>query len=93
MDLYQAQDFMKKMHPGKKIDYEFDDKCHRIIEIVFTDGVPHEIHHVENHKVKVTVEGQEPMYMPIMPHRITTNWNAVKSYVNTKNETYRPTES
>ena len=84
MDLYQAQEFMAKINPGKKVDFEFDDNCHRFIEVVFTDGKPNDVHHVECHKVKVTVEGQEPIYMPIVPHRITTTYEAVKNYINSK---------
>lgn len=84
MDFYEAQDFFNQMYPGKKIAYEFDDKCQRKCEIVFTDGKPNDIHHVENNKVKVTVEGQNPVYVPIQPHRESKSWDEMKTLVNSK---------
>lgn len=88
MDFFQAQEFFAKMYPGKKIAYEFDDTCHRTIELVHTDGMPNLIHHVECNKVKVNVEGIEPIYCPIQAHRFNTTWMAAKAYINAKNDVY-----
>jgi len=82
MDFFQVQDFFKQMHPEKKISYEFDDKCHRFHELVYTDGIPNPIHHVENHKVKVTVEEMAPIYVPIAPHRECYTWEEIKKVIN-----------
>jgi len=71
MDFFQVQDFMKQMHPGKEIKYCFDQKCHRVYELVITDGKANPIHHVENNKVRVDVEGMASVYVPIIPHRET----------------------
>lgn len=81
MNFFQAQDFFSQMYPGKKIIYEFDEKCHRFHELVYTDGIPNPVHHVENHKVKVTVEGMTPIYVPIMPHRECYTWAAIKEII------------
>ena len=84
MDFFQLQEFFKEMHPGKSIRYEFDEKCHRIHELIYTDGIPNLIHHIENDKVKVTVEGQEPIYVSIMPHRECATWEHMKEMINRK---------
>ena len=84
MNYFEVQDFFKKLYPGKKIDFEFDDKCHRFHELVYVDGIPNEMHHVENHKVKVTVEGMDPIYVPIKPHRETWTWEAIKKLIMSK---------
>ena len=88
MDFFQAQEFFAKMYPGKTIGYEFDDTCHRTIELVHTDGLPNLIHHVECNKVKVNVEGMEPIYCPIQAHRFNTTWMAAKAYINAKSDVY-----
>ena len=82
MNFYEAQDFFKQMHPGKTINYEFDEKCHRVREIIYTDGVPNEMHHIENDKVKVTVEGMASVYVPIAPHRECCTWEYMKNLIN-----------
>jgi hypothetical protein len=84
MDFLQAQEFLAKAYPDKKIIYEFDEKCHRFHELVYTDGVPNPVHHVENNRVKVTVEGLEPMYVPIAPHRECYTWEAIKALILSK---------
>ena len=84
MNFYEAQEFFAKLYPGKKISYEFDDKCHRFYELVFTDGVPNPVHHIENRQVKVTVEGMDPLYVPIMPHRECADWDYMKNLINRK---------
>ena len=84
MDFFQVQDVFKQMHPGKNISFEFDEKCHRVHELVYTDGVPNPVHHIENNKVKVTVEGNDPIYVSILPHRECATWDHMKSLINKK---------
>ncbi len=75
MDLYQAQDFFKQMYPNKEIKFDFDDICHKFYELSMTDGVPNLVHHCECNKVKVIVEGIEPIYVPIQSHRLCIEHN------------------
>jgi hypothetical protein len=84
MNLFEAQNMFEKMHPGKKIDYQFDEKCHRVHELYYTDGKPNPIHHVESDKVKITVEGMEPIYISIAPHRECYTWEMIKGLINSK---------
>ena len=86
MDFYELQDFFKQMNPGKSIGYEFDEKCHRVHELIYTDGVPNPVHHIENDKVKVAVEGQKPTYVKIMPHRECATWDHMKKLINAKSD-------
>jgi hypothetical protein len=76
MNYFEAQEYFKKAYPGKNITFEFDDKTIRQIECIYTDGNLHPVNHVEHQKLKVTVEGAEPVYIPIMPHREC--WSADK---------------
>lgn len=84
MDYYQAKDFFKQMYPGKTITFEFDEKCHRFHQLVYTDGIPNPIHHIENNQIKVTVEGMDPIYVPIQPHRECAPWDHMKKLINSK---------
>lgn len=84
MNYFQAQDFFKNMYAGKEIKFEFDDKCHRFHELVYTDGKPNDVHHIENHHVKMTVEGIDPVYIPILPHRECKTWDEIKAIINSK---------
>lgn len=70
MNLYEAKDFFKQMYPNKQISFDFDEKCYRFLEIVMTDGKPNPTHHCECQKVKVMIEGMDPIYVPIQPHRL-----------------------
>lgn len=88
MDLYQVEEFMKEMYPGKELSYEFDDNCHRTVEMMFTNGAPNLVHHVECNRVKVNIPGEPSRYVPIAPHRIGTSWDAVKKYVNAKQDVF-----
>lgn len=88
MNFFEVQDLFKSMHPGKNITFEFDEKCHRFHELVYTDGVPNVIHHVENHKVKVTIEGMDSIYVPISPHRENCSWSNIKDIVNSKQDVF-----
>ena len=88
MDFFQAQDFFKQMYPEKKMNFEFDDTCHRILEVIYTNGNPNMIHHVECNKVKVNIDGMEPIYCPIQPHRFNTSWAAAKRYLNEKSDVH-----
>lgn len=92
MNVYEAQEMFQNIYSGKKVSLEFDDNCHRTIEAVFTDGLPNLMHHVECRKVKVNVEGVEPFYAPIEPHRLTTSWASAKSYLNSKTDVHIPQE-
>lgn len=84
MNLYEAQEIFKQMHPGKEVTFEFDEKCHRTHELIYTDGVPNAVHHIENNKVKVTVEGSEAIYVPIMPHRECATWEYMQKMIMSK---------
>lgn len=84
MDFLEAQDVFNKMYPLKKITFDFDEKCHRNYELVFTDGIPNPIHHIANNKVKVTVEGMDPIYVPILPHREVATWDHMTNLINKK---------
>jgi hypothetical protein len=83
MNFFEAQDFFKNMYPGKSIKFEFDKKCIRVMEIIHTDGKPNPVHHIEYQKVKVIVDGSDPVYVPIMPHRMNCDWEYVKEHINT----------
>jgi len=70
------------MYPDKEIKFEFDKKCHRELNIIFTEGMAHPVHHVAFNRVKVTVPGMDPQYWPIQPHRMNVSWNDAKSHIN-----------
>ncbi len=90
MDFIQAQDLFKNMFPGKTIKYEFDEKCHRFHELTYTDGIPNAIHHIENNKVKVTVQGMDSQYVSIKPHRECCSWETMKKMINSKEDPQNP---
>lgn len=69
MNYFQAEELAKQMNPGKIVNLSFDQKCRRVCEIIITDGLANNIHHIENNKVRVDVEGMDPIYLPIQPHR------------------------
>ena len=81
MDIYEAQEFFKQMNPGKQITFEFDANCIRFIECVHTDTEMHENNHVEYRKLKVTVQGNDPIYVPIIPHRMIIKADDVKNHI------------
>ncbi len=89
MDLFQLQDFFKNMYPEKLITYEFDEKCQRVHELIYTDGKPNEYHHVEYNKVKVTPDKLDSIYVDIAPHREVFTWDAIKQIINSKTEIHR----
>ena len=88
MDFIQAQDFFANLYPGKKITYEFDENCHRFHELVHTNGKPNLYHHIENNKVKVTVEDQDAVYVPIAPHRETCTWAHISKIIAGKDDVH-----
>jgi hypothetical protein len=88
MDFIQAQELFSNLYPGKKITYEFDEKCNRQHECVYTEGLPNAFHHIENDKVKVTVENENPVYVPITSHRETIGWEQMKQRINSKKDVY-----
>ena len=69
MNLFELKEFFGKMHPEKTINYEFDKNCIRSIELVYIDSVMLDFFHIEYDKIKVTVDGENPIYAKIMPHR------------------------
>lgn len=84
MNIFEVQDLFRNMYPEKKVSFEFDEKCHRYHELVYTDGKPNPVHHVDNNKVKVTVEGMEPKYVDIDSHRENYTWDAMKDLLKKK---------
>ena len=84
MDLFQCMDSFKQMYPGKQITFEFDDKCHFAHYILYENGIPNPIQYVESNKVKVTVEGMNPLYCPIITHREVCTWAKMKEMINSK---------
>lgn len=84
MDIYQTQELFNSMYAGKKVTYEFDEKCHRQYEVIMTDGKANTHHHVECDKVKVAIEGLDPVYVPILPHRMTISWEDMKPLVESR---------
>lgn len=81
MNLYETQDFFEKINPGKAITFDFDDKCIRQIECIYTDGKLHPVNHVEYQQVRVTVEGSDPIYVPIQPHRACIDCHCLKEKI------------
>lgn len=81
MNLIEAHEFFKSMNPGKNVKLEFDQSCLYQIEIIHTDSLAHIMNHVEYRKVKVTVEGNNPVYVPIAPHREIMTLSDVKKYM------------
>lgn len=81
MNFFEAQEFFKKMHPDKLVTFEFDDKCIRQIESIYTDGEMHDINHIEYRQVKVTPSGMDSIYVPIQPHRMLISADEVKKHM------------
>lgn len=81
MNLFEAQEIFAKMNPGKNITFEFDEKCIRQIECIYTEGKLHPHNHVQYECVKVSVEGNEPIYVPIQPHRAIIDCHTVKNKI------------
>lgn len=84
MDFFQAKEMVEQMHPGKKFELSCDEKCHRKYEIIITDGVANPVHHIENNKVRVDVEGLPPFYVPIMSHRENCTWEYMQNLIKQK---------
>jgi len=84
MNIYECEELFKKLNPGKKVSLELDEKCHRTHEIIYTDGNPNPVHHIESTQVKVSIEGQESFYVPILPHRECCDWELMKNILNEK---------
>ncbi len=81
MNYFEVQEFFSKINPGKSIAYEFDDNCIRQIDCIYTDGKLHDLNHVEHRQVKVTVEGQDAVYVPIAPHRMPITAAYIKAKI------------
>lgn len=81
MNFFEAQEFIKKMNPGKEVKFDFDERCIRVIELVFYEGLPNPIHHIEYNQCKALLDGQEPIYVPIAPHRMNCDLDYVKKLI------------
>jgi|SRR5271154_424068 len=81
MNFYEAQDFFKKLYPDKLVTFDFDDKCIRQIECVYTEGQLHPANHVEYNQVKMTPQGLPSQYIPIQPHRMIVTAATVKAKI------------
>lgn len=79
MNFYEAQEFFKKLYPDRLVTFDFDDKCIRHIECIYTDGQLHPTNHVEYQQVKVTPQGMPSQYVPIQPHRMILTANTIKN--------------
>lgn len=88
MNLYELQDFINKKYPDKTKTFEFDKNCHRELSFIFTEGEAHPIHHLACTRCKVTVEGMQPEYWPIQPHRMNVSWNTAKGHINEVSKFY-----
>lgn len=88
MNLYEAQDFFKKMYPDNACVFEFDDNCIRQCEMIMTDGLPHRVNHVEYQKVKVTPKDMPSVYIPISPHRMNVSWANYKKIISSYKDVY-----
>jgi hypothetical protein len=94
MNFFEAQEFFKQMYPGKPVLFEFDSSCIRFIECVHTDNEMHDTNHIQYEKLKVTVQGMQPVYIPIMPHRMLISADDVKKHIaNVKVKKNEPTTS
>jgi hypothetical protein len=84
MDLIELQQMMTKSFPEKKIAYDFDYNCGRVINICMTDGIPHLFHQIEFNRVKMTIEGMEPQYVGIQAHRVSFTWVDIQKIIQEK---------
>lgn len=84
MNLYECEEFFKNLYQGKTVTLQFDSSCERSHELIYTDGKPNDVHHVEYRKVKVNVEGIPPVYVPINPHRECVKWEDMKARIASK---------
>lgn len=69
------------MYPKAEVAFDFDDKCLKKEELIFSEGLPHENHHVVYNQVKAMIDGQDPIYIPIDNHREVVSWSKVKEKV------------
>jgi hypothetical protein len=88
MDLNQCKIFFDKMYSGKKVEYNFDEKCQRVIAFLFTDGLPNTAHHIECDQVKISVEGLDDFYVPIVPCKSMGGFDYMRKVINQKADFY-----
>lgn len=86
MNFSQCQEFIGKIFPRKKVKYEFDEKCQGQYHIGFTNGVLNLMHQVECDKVKITLDGHDPIYGPILPYKLSIPWSMVVHLLNSKQD-------
>ena len=84
MNFNELKEFFKKLYPDKLVSFEFDGRCHRVHEIIYTDGIPNPVQHIECNQVKVTPHGMPSQYVPIHPHRMNCTWNEMKKLIMAK---------
>ena len=82
MNYYQAIEFFNKLYAGKIVKYEFDDSCYNTIELSSIDGKANPTQNVECQQLKVNVDGQDPLYVPIETHIYNIPWKEVVEFVN-----------
>lgn len=81
MNFFEAKEFFKNMYPDQLVIFDFDHKCIRTIECVYTDGCIHPINHIEYNRVKVTPQGKPSVYVPIQTHRESVSVSILKSKI------------
>jgi hypothetical protein len=87
MDFFEAQAFFQQLYPDRLVTFSFDDRCHRIHEVIFTEGLPNMHHHVECDHVKVDIADMPTQYVKIKPHRFNVGWANMKACL-AKNDVY-----
>lgn len=86
MNIYECEEFFKQLNPEKQVTLTLDENCERLHEIMCTNGILNNEHHVEYNRVKVVVDNEPAIYVNISPHRITYDKNAMKEILRKKLE-------
>lgn len=84
MNFFDTKNVFQGMYPDKIISFDFDEKCQRKLEIILSDGTTNRVHYIEHDKVRVSIEGMQPIYVPIYAHRITIHWKDMKNLISSK---------
>lgn len=91
MKLSDLQSLIAKLLPGQTVSYDFDNETQNKYDLNFTAGAPDVNQSVINNEVKVTVEGQDAIYVNIEPYTQTVDWNTIQAMATQKFSTYPPT--
>lgn len=79
MDIYEAQNLISLLYAGKQIQFGFDDACIQTYEVNRFSGSLGTHHHIQYNKIKADIEGiDQPIYMPINPHRESKEWDEMR---------------